>query len=72
VRTIDTLFAAAYELELEVELPAAGGGPAQFFYPGAWEADSSDLLVKVPPFDGEPWLAAIRRRTLVYEPGGMR
>jgi hypothetical protein len=57
VRTVDTPFAAAYELELEVDLPAAGGGPAQFFYPGAREAGSSDLLVKVTPLNGEPWLA---------------
>lgn len=55
--TVDTPFAAAYELELEVDLPAAGGGPVQFFYPGAKEAGSSELLVKVTPFDGEPWLA---------------
>lgn len=55
--TVDTPFAAVYELELDVDLPAAGGGPAQFFYPGAREAGSSDLLVKVTPFGGEPWLA---------------
>ena len=54
--TVDTPFAAAYELELDVDLPAAGGGP-QFFYPGAGEAGSSHLLVRVTPFDGDPWFA---------------
>jgi hypothetical protein len=57
VSTVDTPFAAAYELEPDVDLPASGGGPAQFFYPGARETGSSDLLVKVTPFNGEPWLA---------------
>lgn len=55
--TVDTPFAAAYELELDVDLPAAGGGPVKLFYPGAREAGSSDLLVSVTPFDGDPWLA---------------
>jgi len=57
VSTVDTPFAAAYELELNVDLPAAGGGPVQFFYPGAREAGSSDLLARVTPFDRDPWLA---------------
>ena len=45
---IEHPFAAAYELELDVELPAASGGPLQLFYPGATETSgSSDLLVKM-------------------------
>ena len=56
--TVATPFAAAYELELDVELPGAGAGPLQLFYPGAREAGgSSELLVKVTPVDGESWLA---------------
>jgi hypothetical protein len=57
VSTVDTPFAAAYELELNVDLPAAGSGAVQFFYPGAKEAGSSDLLVRVAPFAGDAWLA---------------
>jgi len=58
VSTVETPFAAAYDLELDVDLPSADGGPVQLFYPGARETGgSSDLLVKVTPLGGETWLA---------------
>ena len=56
--TVDAPFVAAYELELDVDLPGVGVGPLQLFYPGATEAGgSSDLLVRVTPLGGEAWLA---------------
>ena len=51
--TVDAPFVAAYELELDVDLPGVGVGPLQLFYPGATEAGgSSDLLVRVTPLAG--------------------
>jgi len=53
VSTVDAPFVAAYELELDVDLPGVGVGPLQLFYPGATEAGgSSDLLVRVTPLAG--------------------
>jgi hypothetical protein len=59
---IETPFVAAYELETDVDLPGAGDGPAQFFYPGGLETasvavGSSDLLLKIMPINRQPWLA---------------
>ena len=55
---VEEPFPATYELEIDADLPPAGGGPLQFFYPGAMQTGgSSDLLVKVTPSSGEAWFA---------------
>jgi len=36
VSTVDAPFVAAYELELDVDLPGVGVGPLQLFIPAAY------------------------------------